>query len=77
MRLQIRGLITDHAIGCAVALVKSVTGEFFQQIEDRIRFFLGNLVCARTAFDEIFPLFGHLLLVFLAHGAPEKIGLRE
>src|SRR5205809_238885 len=31
MRLKISGLITDHPIGCAVALVESVACEFFQQ----------------------------------------------
>ncbi len=77
MRLEIRGLITDHAVGRTVALVESVTCEFFQQIENGVRFFLRNLVCACAAFDEILSLFRHLLLVFLAHGAPEKIGLRE
>src|SRR5438874_4618949 len=30
VRLQIRGVITDQAVGGAMALVKSVTGEFFE-----------------------------------------------
>ena len=75
--LEVRGLITDYAVGCAVALVEPITREFFEQIENGVRFLFRNLVCARAAFDEIFSLFRHLLLVFLAHGAPEKIGLRE
>ena len=75
MCFQICRLITDHAISCAVALVESVTGKFFQQIEDGVCFFLGNFVCPRAAFDEILALFRHLLLVLLAHGAPEKVGL--
>ena len=77
MRFEIGRLITDHAIGRAVALVESVAGEFFQQIENRICLFLRDFVCARAAFDEIFSLLRHLLLVFLAHGSPEKIALRE
>src|SRR4026209_1319209 len=77
MRLQICGLITNHAVGGTVAFVKSVAREFLQQIENGVGFFLWNLVRAGAAFDEIFPLLRHLLLVFLAHGAPEKIGLSE
>ena len=71
MRLQIRSLITDQAVSGAVALVESVTGEFFEQIEDRVRLFFGNLVRARTALYEILPLHRHLFLVLLAHGAPK------
>ena len=75
MRFQISRLITDHAIGCAVALVESVAGKFFEQIENRVRFFLRDFVCVRAAFDEILSLLRHLLLVFFAHGAAEKVGL--
>src|SRR5205814_3596531 len=74
---EISGLITDYTVSCAVALVESVTGEFFQQIKNGIGFFLGDLVRARAALDEISAFLRHLFLVFLAHGAPEKISLRE
>ena len=77
MRLEISRLITDHAVGRAVALVESVTGEFFQQIENHTGFFLRDFVCARAAVDEISAFLGHFFLVFLAHGAPEKIPLRQ
>ena len=77
MRLEEGRLITDHAICCAVTFVESVTGKFFQQIENRVRLFLRDFVCARAPFDKIFSLLRHLLLIFLAHGASEKIGLRE
>ena len=58
-----------------MALVESVAGKLFEQIENRVRLLLGNFVRARAAFDEVLALFRHLLLVLLAHGAPEKIGL--
>ena len=77
MRLEVRRLVTDHAIRRAVTFVESVTGKFFQQIENGIRLFLGNFVRARAALDKIPAFLGHLLLVLLAHGAPEKIGLRK
>src|SRR4051794_24248430 len=77
MRLEEGRLITDHAIRRAVTFVESVTGKFFQQIENGVRFFLRDFVRARTALDEVPALFRHLLLVFLTHGAPEKIGLRK
>src|SRR6058998_3238661 len=62
MRLEIGRLITDHAISRAVALVESVTSEFFQQIENGVGFFLWDFVRARTTLDEIFSLFRHLFL---------------
>ena len=77
MRLEVRRLVTDHAIRRAVTFVESVTGKFFQQIENGIRLFLGNFVRARAALDKIPAFLGHLLLVLLAHGPPEKIGLRK
>src|SRR5438046_8625202 len=77
MRFEESGLVTDHAIRRAVTLVESVTGKFFQQIENGVRLFLRNFVRACAALDEVSALFGHLLLVFLAHGAPEKISLRK
>src|SRR5437870_11511250 len=46
MRLEVRGLITDYAVGCAVALVEPITREFFEQIENGVRFLFRNLVCA-------------------------------
>ena len=70
-------MVTDDAVSRAVALVKSVTGEFFEQIEDRVRFSLRNLVRARATLDEIFALLRHLLAVFLAHGAAKQVGLRQ
>ena len=77
MRLEKGRLVTDHAIRRAVTFVESVTGKFLQQIENGVRFFLRDFVRARAALDEIPAFFRHLLLVFLAHGAAEKIGLRK
>src|SRR5262245_53076233 len=77
MRLEEGRLITDHAICCAVTFVESVTGKFFQQIENGVRLFLSNLVRARAAFDKVPAFFRHLLLIFLTHGASEKLGLRK
>src|SRR2546430_6886870 len=77
LKKKISRLITDHAIGLAVPLVESVAGEFFQQIENRICLFLRDFVCARATFVAIFSLLRHRLLLFLAHGSPEKIALRE
>ena len=77
MRLEIRRLITDHTIGRAVAFVEPVTGEFFQQIENGVRFFLRYLVRPRAALEEISAFLRHFFLVFFAHGAPEKISLCE
>ena len=70
-------MITDQSVGRTVALVESVAGEFFEQIENCICFFFRNFVRTGTAFDEILSFFGHLFLVFLAHGPPEKIALCE
>ena len=77
MRFQISSLITDETVSRTMALVESVPGEFFEQIEDRVGFFLWDFVCPRTAFDEILPLFRHFFLVLLPHGAPEQIGLSK
>src|SRR6476660_5609844 len=77
MRLEVGRLVTDYAIRRAVTFVESVTGKFFEQIENGVRLFLGNFVRARAALDEIPAFFRHLLLVLLAHGAPEKIALRK
>ena len=77
MGFQISRLITYHAISRAVALVESITGKLFEQIEDGVCFLLWNFVCPRAAFDEILSLLRHLLLVLLTHGAPEKISLAE
>ena len=77
MRFEEGRVVADHAVRRTVTLVETVTGKFFQQIEDGVRLFLRNLVCASTALDEIPAFFRHLLLVFLAHCAPEKIGLGE
>ena len=70
-------MITDDAVRRAVALVESVTREFFEQIEDRVRFLLRNLVRARATFDEVVALFRHGFFVLLAHRAAKQIGLRE
>ena len=70
-------MITDDAVRRAVALVESVTREFFEQIEDRVRFLLRNLVRACTTFDEVVALFRHGFFVLLAHRAAKQIGLRE
>src|SRR6266480_7282512 len=75
MRLEEGRVVTDYAIGCAVTLIESVTGKFFEQIENSVRFFLRDFVCLCAALDEIPALFRHLLLVLLAHRAPEKVGL--
>ena len=77
MRFEVRGLVTDHPVRRAVALIESVTGELFQQVENRVRLFLRNLVRARATFDEVLSLLRHFFLVLLAHGASEKISLRE
>ena len=60
-----------------MAFGESVTGKFFKQIENRICLFFRDFVRARAAFDKILSLLCHLFLVFLAHGAAEKIGLRK
>ena len=77
MRLEVCRVVTDHTISRAVTLIESVTGKFLEQIENGVRLFLGDFVRARTAIDEVPAFFRHLLLVFLAHGAPEQIALRE
>ena len=59
-----------------MALVESITREFLEQIENRVCFLFRNFVRAGTAFDEILSFFGHLLLVLLSHGPPQKIALR-
>src|SRR4030095_7444067 len=77
MRLKVRSLVADHAIGRAVTFVESVPSKLFEQIENGVCLFLRDFVRARAALDEVSALFRHLLLIFLAHGAPEKIGLRK
>ena len=75
MRFEIARVITDDAVGRAMALVESVAGKFFEQVEDRVRFFLRDFVRLRAAFDKVLALLRHLFPVLFAHGAPEKIGL--
>ena len=58
-----------------MALVESVAGKFFQQIENRVRLFLPDLVSTRATSNEIGALFRHLFLVLFAHGAPQQIRL--
>ena len=77
MGFEVRGVITDDTIGRTVTLVESVTGKFLEQIENSARLFLRDFVRARTAVDEVPSLLGHLLLIFLAHGATEQIALRQ
>ena len=77
MCLEVGRMVTDHTISCAVTLIESVTGKFLEQIENGVRLFLGDFVRAGTAIDEVPAFFRHLLLVFLAHGTPEQIALRE
>ena len=60
-----------------MALVKSVAGKFFQQIENRVRFFFRNSVRARTTSDEISALLSHDRLVLFAHRFAKQIGLRH
>ncbi len=75
IRLQIRGLIADQAVGRAVALVESVAGEFFQQIENRVRFLLRDFVRRRATFDEVGAFLRHLLAVLFSHRAAQQIRL--
>src|SRR2546430_1901062 len=78
MGLQIGGLITDHAVGCAVTLVESVTCEFLQQIENRVRFFLRDPVCARAAFNEISALFRYPFCPWRAgEDQPARVSSRQ
>src|SRR5260370_3733263 len=70
-------MITDDAVSRAVALVESVTREFFEQIEDRVRFFLRDLVRPSATFDEVVALFRHGFFVLLTHRAAKQIGLPE
>src|SRR5215467_14973688 len=77
MRLKVRSLVADHAIRRAMTLVESVPSKLFEQIENGVCLFLRDLVRAGAALDKVSALFRHLLLIFLAHGAPEKIGLRK
>ena len=75
IRFQIGRLIADQPVSRAVTLVESVAGKLFEQIEDRVRLLLRNLVRLRAARDEVDALFRHFLAIFFAHRAPEQIGL--
>ena len=65
------------AYAAAWLLLKTVTGELFEQIENGVRLFFVDVVHLRAALDEVGALLGHLFLVLLAHGAAEQIGLAQ
>ena len=73
IRLQIRSLIGDAGVSRGVRFVEAVAGELFQQVEDLVRFALGEVVLLLAALDEDGALLGHFLGFLLAHRAAQQI----
>ena len=73
---QIGGLERNERIGCRVALVEAVIGEFRQKVEDLVGLALVEPALDRAG-DEALALVVHLLLDLLAHGAAQKVGVAE
>ena len=74
--LQVGGFVGHHGVGRTVALVEAVAREVLDEVE-HLRD-LGLFVAPGGApLDEAGLLLGHLLLVLLAHGAAQHIGLAQ
>ena len=76
MRLHIGGVIGDQRVGCGVAFVEAVVGEFRQQLENGVRLRFGNVVLHRTG-DEDCALLLHLGADLLAHRPAQQVGVAE
>ena len=55
-------------------LVKAVTREFFEQVEDIVGPLFRNVIGVGTAFDKDFALLRHLLRILLTHRAAQQVG---
>ena len=69
-------LIRHQAIGGGVGFVKAITGELFHQVEDVARQVRIDVVAGATV-DKATALLGHLLGLFLTHGAAQHVCLAE
>ena len=77
VRFEPAHAVADERVGRAVALVEPVVGKLFQQVENGLGFFFRDVVVLPATGDEVDPFLGHLLLVLLAHGATQEVGLSE
>ena len=57
--------------------VETVTREFFEQIEDIVGLFFGDVVHRLAAVDEVLPLLDHLREILFPHRPAEKVSLTE
>ena len=73
MRLQPCGLIGEQRIGGRVALVKAVSGELVDQVEQLVGLLRGDVVHLRAALDEDGALRVHLRLHLFAHRSPQQV----
>ena len=76
VRLHIRGLIRNERISGGVALVESIVGEAFQQLENHFCLRLLN-PALDAARHETAALLLHLAANLLSHGAPQQICFAE
>ena len=74
--LQVRRLIGDQAVRRRVRLVEAVGGELRHELEDLVGD-LGVDALLLGAGEELGLLLLHRLLLLLAHGAAQEIGLTE
>ncbi len=76
MHFKISRLVGDQRIGRGVRFIEAITGKFFHQVENQMRFFARHLIFFR-AFEENFTMRRHLFDFFLAHRPPQQIGAAQ
>ena len=74
--LQPGGLVGHQGVGRGVGFIEAVAGKFFHQVEDLDRQVAVDTLGAR-ALLEYRALLGHLLGLFLAHGAAQHVGAAQ
>jgi len=72
--LEIGRPVGNMPVAGGVGFIKTIPGEFFNLVKDSCSRFFINLVCFPASFHKVGLFLGHLRRIFLAHGAPQKVG---
>ena len=72
VRLEPGGLVGNHRVGGGVGLVEAVFGELRHQVEQAVGE-LFRVIFLERALDEQAAVLVHLLLILLAHCAPQQV----
>jgi len=76
MGFQVGGLVGNQGVGSRMGFIEAIFSKFVHQIKNSLGLFRIEFVCLGSIQKEAL-LAGHLLVIFLAHGTAQQVGLSE